>query len=111
MTTEVARIIELAKARGVKLAFINKLIGGYRGKATDWKNGKSAPTDDELRIIAGYFNVTVDYFSGAEKPATPEGQPVTRHEELMYEARKELADLPEGDLERILEMVRAYKRK
>ena len=57
-------ILTLAKEKGIKLSHLNSLINGYRGKLTDWKNGKTSLTESELRIIS-------DYLLGTEpKPST-----------------------------------------
>lgn len=48
-------ILQLAKDKGVKLSFLNDLIGGYRGKLTDWKNGKTTLKDNEIKIITDYL--------------------------------------------------------
>ena len=48
-------ILNLAKEKGVKLSYLNSLIGGYRGKLTDWKNGKTTLTDTELNTISNYL--------------------------------------------------------
>lgn len=48
-------ILALAKEKGIKLAHLNSLIDGYRGKLTDWKNGKTSLTESELQIISGYL--------------------------------------------------------
>ena len=48
-------ILNLAKEKGVKLSYLNSLIGGYRGKLTDWKNGKTTLTDAELDTISNYL--------------------------------------------------------
>jgi transcriptional regulator with XRE-family HTH domain len=29
---------------------------------SDWKNGRSSPKADKLKILADYFGVTIDYF-------------------------------------------------
>lgn len=47
-------ILSLAKKKGIKISFLNDLIGGYRGKLTDWKNGKTTLTDSEKNIISNY---------------------------------------------------------
>jgi len=57
-------VLELIEERGVKQAFIEGLLDGYRGKLTEWKKGKSSPTLSELKIIAAYFDVSVDYLLG-----------------------------------------------
>lgn len=48
-------ILNLAKEKGVKLSYLNTLIKGYRGRLTDWKNGKTTLTEDELKIITDYL--------------------------------------------------------
>jgi hypothetical protein len=48
-------VLSLAKEKGIKLSFLNDLIGGYRGKLTDWKNGKTSLTENELSIITDYL--------------------------------------------------------
>lgn len=48
-------ILSLAKEKGIKISFLNDLIGGYRGKLTDWKNGKTSLTENELSIITDYL--------------------------------------------------------
>lgn len=101
----------LMNERGVSRNRFCADIGINKNAVANWENRRNIPDGAVLAKIAAYFGVTTDYLLSADKPATPEGQPVTKREELMYEARKELADLPENDLERILEMVRAYKRK
>lgn len=50
-------ILTLAKEKGIKLSYLNNLIGGYRGKMTDWKNGKTTLTNDELTVITKYLSV------------------------------------------------------
>lgn len=55
-------VLSLAKEKGIKISFLNDLIGGYRGKLTDWKNGKTSLTENELSIIT-------DYLLGKENPS------------------------------------------
>ena len=57
----VERILDLAKKKGVKQSFLSDLIGGYRGKITDWKNGKSKPSSKDLELISDFFGVSVNY--------------------------------------------------
>jgi len=48
-------ILSLVKEKGIKLSFLNDLIHGYRGKMTDWKNGKTTLSDTELKTITNYL--------------------------------------------------------
>jgi transcriptional regulator with XRE-family HTH domain len=59
----VGKILKLAKERGVKQSHLNDLIGGYRGKITEWKNGKSSPTEHELKILSDFFHVPYEFFN------------------------------------------------
>lgn len=43
-------------ASGIKLAYLNELIGGYRGKLTEWKKGKTSLTQEEMKIINDYLD-------------------------------------------------------
>jgi len=57
----IERILMLMEERGVKQTFIEGLLDGYRGKVTEWKKGKSTPTNAELQIIADFFHVSTEY--------------------------------------------------
>lgn len=48
-------ILEQIKKRGVKKSFLCDLIGGYRGKLTEWEKGKTTLTKQELDIIVNYL--------------------------------------------------------
>lgn len=48
-------ILSIAKQNGIKISYLNKLIGDYRGKLTDWKNGKTTLTESELEILTNYI--------------------------------------------------------
>ncbi len=48
-------ILSIAKEKGIKISFLNSLISGYRGKMTDWKNGKTTLTTSELTILTEYL--------------------------------------------------------
>lgn len=81
MYNSAERILELAALRGVSLEFLNDLIGGYYGKTKGWKNGTVKPTFNEIKTIANYFNVSLDYLLGhsaiPEPPVTPPGAPAS----------------------------------
>jgi hypothetical protein len=48
-------ILAKAEEKGVKFSKLNELIGGYRGKITEWKNGKTTLSDSELHILTEYL--------------------------------------------------------
>ena len=107
----ITRVTELAEAKGEKPTTSMKAAGVGKNFFYNIRERGATPSIEKINKLATYFGVSTDYILGIEKPATPKEQPATRHDELMSEANNELKDLPEGDLENILDIVRAYKRK
>lgn len=60
--------------RGISLTHLNKVIGAYRGKITDVKNGKSSFSDAEISILAHELHTTTDYLLGNTDDPTPAGK-------------------------------------
>lgn len=58
-----ARYVELRDLAGVKDAEVAKNVGIAQSTFTDWKKGRSSPKMDKLVKIAGFFGVSVDYFT------------------------------------------------
>lgn len=52
----------LCKANNVTPNRVSKATGIPTSTLTNWKNGKFTPKIDKLRLIAEYFNVSVNYF-------------------------------------------------
>ena len=48
-------ILKQIKKSGVKKSFLCDLIGGYRGKLTEWEKGKTTLSEQELKIITDYL--------------------------------------------------------
>lgn len=48
-------LLEKIKKSGVKADTLNQLIGGYKGKLTEWKRGKTTLTQQEINIINDYL--------------------------------------------------------
>lgn len=74
----VHRIIELLENRGVKQKFIPQLLGKaeYSSLVTDWKNGKSKPSDRDLEIIASNYGVSAHWLKTGD--AMPQEKMLTR---------------------------------
>lgn len=51
---------------GVTVYRVAKATGIANSTFTDWKNGRSVPKADKLRLIADYFGVTLDTLLGHE---------------------------------------------
>lgn len=41
---------------------VSKDTGISQSVLSDWKNGRSKPKADKLKILADYFGVKIDYF-------------------------------------------------
>ncbi len=79
--------VSLCADRGMKPNPVAKELGISSGSVTSWKNG-AIPHPTTLKKIADYFDVSVDYLLGKEKPA------VTEDDELV-EYLEELKNRPE----------------
>lgn len=54
------RIIKLVKDRGMSGTRFGEIIGLSKSPLTDWKNGKSRPTLDQIIKICEYFSISSD---------------------------------------------------
>lgn len=56
------KYVELRDGKGVtdyRVAIDTKIP---KSTFTDWKNGRSKPKVDKLKILADYFGVSIEYF-------------------------------------------------
>ena len=51
----------LLDEKGLKNADAARATGISNMTLSDWKRGKSTPKQDKLKLIAEYFDVSVDY--------------------------------------------------
>lgn len=58
------RFEELCKERNVTPYKVSKATGISRSTLSDWKTGKSTPKADKLQMIADYFDVPIETFTG-----------------------------------------------
>jgi len=65
----------------------------------------------EKEALISWLGLLPEYFFNKKKPTTHEGRSATRREALMAETRMELSEIPDSELERTLEVLRALKRK
>lgn len=109
------RIVSRCEETGITKAFLNKLIGGYRGKLTELGNGKTTLTELELSKIANALRTSTDYLLGKTDDPTPPGEkekPPAQGEGLS-EVKKELIqkilDRPDSDAEFLLQYIERMK--
>lgn len=53
---------KLLKKKGVTAYKVSKETGISQSSFSDWKQGKSNPKIDKLKILANYFGVSIEYF-------------------------------------------------
>lgn len=58
------RFKELRLEQGKSQLDIAKLLSMSKMAVSHWENGHSEPSIDQLKILARYFDVTVDYLVG-----------------------------------------------
>ena len=56
------RYVELRDKKAVTDYRVSEDTGISRSTFTDWKNGRSQPKVDKLKILADYFGVSIEYF-------------------------------------------------
>lgn len=56
------KFVSLLERTGKKTYQVAKDTGIYTSLFSDWKKGRSCPKVDKVKILADYFNVSIDYF-------------------------------------------------
>ena len=62
---------ELLKTYNVTRYQVSKATGVPQSSLSDWSKGKSKPKYENMKRIADYFGVSVEYLLGNEKQKTP----------------------------------------
>ena len=64
--------LNLLERRGLKASDVAKATGIHPSTFSDWKKGKSKPKQENLKKIADFFGVTLEYLmTGKEAEGTP----------------------------------------
>ena len=93
------RVDKLRKEKGITWTYLNeKVKGSYRGRMTEFKNGKTTLSTEQLETIAGLLNTSLDYLLGNTDDPQPAGQPpsedikLSPQEQRLIEMYRELND-------------------
>ncbi|SET79344.1 Transcriptional regulator, contains XRE-family HTH domain [Lacrimispora sphenoides] len=99
---------QLLQKCGVTAYKVSKETGVTQSTLSDWKRGRSTPKTDNMKKIADYFGVTVDYLMTGEeaKDITPEA---SRIETLA--AHFEGEEITDEEMEEIMNYVRFVKSR
>lgn len=92
---------ELLKTHNVTRYQVSKATGVPQSSLSDWSKGKSKPKYENMKRIADYFGVSVDYLLGnEEKPAAQKDSELVKDELMGFygDVKKELTP---GDIEDI----------
>lgn len=60
-------IKRLRKNKGLKQQELAEILGIKRNTYSDWENGKTEPSFDNLVKLADFFNVPLDWLFGRDK--------------------------------------------
>ncbi|CAK7025046.1 MAG: hypothetical protein EUB_02297 [Eubacterium sp.] len=66
---------KLLNEKGVTAYKVSKETGVTQSTLSDWKRGRSTPKTDNMKKIADYFGVSIDYLMTG-KDSTPEENPI-----------------------------------
>ena len=105
MNVTVGRILSLLKESGIKQGFIADLIGSYSTVVTDWKRGRSAPSQKDLEVLADFFNTPLNYLTGESDDPGHAPEPPEKQKKLLAEANS----LSDAELEKALEYIQFLK--
>ena len=66
------RFEELRASRGITKKFIAQALGRSSTICQDWKQKKSQPSEEQLRIVAEILGTSVEYLMDGDVPAAAE---------------------------------------
>jgi len=103
---------QLLQRRGITAYKVAKDTGLTQTLLSNWKNGKSIPNTQNLKKIADYFGVTVDYLmTGEDKTETKND--FSELEGAYFSLAKEAQEsgIDPDDIRKIIEIVRSVRDK
>lgn len=58
------RLKELRKERGISQVEIAKMLNMSKMAVSHWEKGNSEPSIEQLKVLAQFFDVSIDYLVG-----------------------------------------------
>lgn len=101
----------LLREHGVTPYRVHKETGVAQSTLSDWKNGKSVPSVENLKRIARYFGVTIGYLADEEPADAPLGPEQITFDDFTYAMYDETRELTEENKKRLLEMARFFAQE
>ena len=84
---------QLMKEKGVNATDVSRATGIARANFTDWKKGRATPKADKLQLIADYFGVPIERFTGKKKRITARFSTPGSSEDLLVDRKKLVNDV------------------
>lgn len=75
------RLEELRKEKGITKVFLASTIGRKSQIFQDWKEGKSRPNDEQIRLLASALGTTPEYLTGKTDEKTEPAEKRTLSED------------------------------
>ena len=102
----------LLRERGVTPYRVHKETGVAQSTLSDWKNGKSVPSVENLKRIAAYFGVTIDYLADVEwEPAEAREPEALTFDDFTYAMYDESRGLNAENKKRLLDLARFFAQE
>ena len=98
----------LCEINGVTPYKVGKATKIATSTLSDWKNGKSNPKQDKLKLIADYFNVSVDYLMTGKDSEQKEKPPIPDWDDDTMEMIRLFSQLNKEQKNSILAMMRSF---
>ena len=101
---------ELLDKKGLKNSDVSRATGISNMTLSDWKRGKTKPKTENIRKLADFLGVSVDYLTTGKEPeysiemATIDVELSNMNDRLKEYALK-LANLPKDKQEHIMELI------
>ena len=102
------KFIALCGDRKVAPSRVAQDVGLGKSAVTRWKKGKNGITDKNIKLIADYFGVPVNYFTEDEKSDTKNeanSKELTPREKKIADITARFQAMPEEKLDTIMEFL------
>lgn len=103
------RIKELRKKKGVKQIELCQLLNVTQGNVSAWENGLWEPSNETLKKLADYFDVSTDYLLGRETENTLVN--LDDVQIALYEGAKGLTEQGKQDVLKYIDFLKSKENK
>lgn len=103
----------MLKTHNVTRYQVSKATGVPQSSLSDWSKGKSKPKYENMKRIADYFGVSVDYLLGNEEKEKPTAVKAVSDEELKFALFGDatVSDEDFEDVKRFAEFIKNKKKE